>query len=384
MRACSERLLINIYCIWHGSSNSIGGPCLARVQRRTLIFSFILSTLFVPGILGSAITPRWAFAAVMLPVLISNRQAPFTVAHVFGLLFIAYAAVSISWSHHYDGLKGLFELIVVAEAFVYGSRLESLKPTVIGFGLGMWVSSAVMLLGIDIPHVTDHAGLFVNSNLMGEIAGLVLVAALAYRIWWLVPGILPAFLLAHCRGAFIAVAGAFVLWVWSKSRLAAAGLCVAVLVALIYMSASPSAQERLMFWSAVVPHLTLPGSGLGSFYTMYPLYVPGVDEFNIRAEHLHNDWLEYVFELGIGSVLLIPVLWGSYSIVSAAFVIEACFGFPLRMPATAVLGGIVAGYAVRDRADVRDLCAAWRIRFRKWAERGGRQMVSARTEVSQG
>jgi len=105
-----------------------------------------------------------------------------TSAHLFGLIFLWCAAISISWSAQvYDGLDELIKLIIIAEAFWLGSKLTDLKPVIIGFGLGIWVSSLVILFGIDAPHTTDNAGLFVNSNVMGEIAGLVLVAALFYR-----------------------------------------------------------------------------------------------------------------------------------------------------------------------------------------------------------
>ena len=51
---------------------------------------------------------------------------------------------------------------------------------------------------------------------------------------------------------------------------------------------------------------------------------------------------------------------------TAAFAIEACFGFPTHMAATAVLGGLVAGHAVRGRADVRDTFAHCRDSIRGW------------------
>ena len=181
-----------------------------------MIFGFILCTLIIPGISGAGTSPRWALAGIVLPILLlmNSREAHsadgsgfsrdvarmagqenkgstpavphsrghFTSAHAFGLIFLWCAAISISWSAQvYDGLDALFKLIVIAQAFVLGSRLTDLKPTIIGFGLGIWVSSLVILFGIDVPHTTDNAGLFVNSNSMGEIAGLVLVAAVFYR-----------------------------------------------------------------------------------------------------------------------------------------------------------------------------------------------------------
>jgi hypothetical protein len=154
-----------------------------------VFFGFLLSTIFIPDISGAATAPRWAFAAVALPLLMMTGESRFklttfklTTAHVAGLAFIWYTAITLSWTAQvYDGLDALIKLVIIAEAFVYGSSLVSLRPVIIGFGLGMWVSGLVILTGLDVPHVTDNAGLFVNSNSMGEIAGLVLVAALFYR-----------------------------------------------------------------------------------------------------------------------------------------------------------------------------------------------------------
>lgn len=322
------------------------------------VFSFLLSVLFIPGLSGAATTPRWALAAVMLPLLL--RPVKLTTAHLCGLVFIWYAAISVTWSHPYDGLNGLFQLVVAAEAFWLGSQLKDLKPVAIGFGLGMWVSSAVMLCGIPVPSSTEHAGLFSNSNVMGEIAALSLVAALSCRLWWLIPGILPALWLAHSRGAFAALACVGLAWVWGRSRVWAVFGALAGLGALVYLSHGSSATDRMNMWSAVLPHLTILGHGLGSLYTLLPLYMPGVDSLNIRTDHLHNDWLEYVFETGAGSIFLFAVVILSRSFIVGAFAVEALFGFPMHTATTVVLGSIAAGYTVRNRPALRDVWAAWR------------------------
>ena len=366
-----------------------------------MIFGFLLTVLCVPGIAGAGTTPRWALAAVVLPLLVPSKPTNFTSAHAFGLLFIWYSAISISWSHHYDGLDALVKLIVMAEAFWLGSKLDSLKPVIIGMGLGIWVNSAVMLLGLDVPHYTDNAGLFINSNVMGEIAGLLLVAGVAYRLWWLVPGILPAFVTANCRGAFVAVAGAFVIWLWGKSRLAASVLAIAGIVGVaVVMGDSLSVAQRITMLIDTVPHITVLGHGLGSFYTLFPLYSTSIDSLAMRPEHLHNDWLEYAFETGVfGSVFLSGFLGlcalgrphacsmfarGNNCCSATLFVlgVEACFGFPLHMPATAVLGGLIAGHAVRDRHSLRYDLAAWRISLRAWSQRARRGFSYRRVEGS--
>jgi len=159
--------------------------------------------------------------------------------------------------------------------------------------------------------------------------------------------------MAQCRGAFVGVACAFVCWVWGKSRLSALALGGLALAAGWAMATSPSSQDRLQMWADVLPHLTWAGHGLGSFFSQFPFYA-SMDTMKLRPEHLHNDWLEFVFETGAGAVLLLAFLWCCRSIVLAALVGMACFGFPLHVAVTAVLGGIVAGHAVWRRAYLCD------------------------------
>lgn len=416
-----------------------------------MIFGFALTVCLIPGIMGAGTTSRWALASVLLPIMLcwvsrsgvaAERTTPleqptgprveswdlrpgprgFTTAHLFGLLFIWYAAISLSWSAgQYEGLDALVKLIVIACAFVYGSKLESLKPVIIGFGLGIWVNSVVMLFGIDVPNAGPGSGMFVNSNSMGEIAGLVLVAAIFYKhewtvpesessgagylkpdvagfkgereqdswrkvtndtlrtvgwnptspcpLWWLIPGILPAFIMANCRGAFVAVAGACVWWLWRRSRLSAFGLVASALLIVATLGGGlTSVNMRLEMWRDILPQLTFMGHGLGSFYMLFPLSAT-MDTLAMRPEHLHNDWIEYGFECGLGAAFLFGFLWLTRSIMLACLIIEACFGFPTHMAATAILGGIVAGHDTRHHAHLRDSLIAWRISLRAWLQR---------------
>lgn len=325
-----------------------------------MLFGFVLTALFVPDWSGAATTPRWALAAVVLPLLLRKDGIRFTAAHLFGLLFVAYAAASVLWApQKWEAIDALLKLVVLAEAFVLGSQMKDIRPVVAGAALGLGVSSAVILLGIQVPQTSDYpAGLFVNSNALGEIAALALVGAVVHRLWWGVPLVLPALVASHCRGALLALAGAFIVWLWSKSRLASAAMAGAGIALAAWMgAASESAHLRLEMWGAIVPHITVMGKGLGSFYTLFPLYSP-FDTLLQRPEHLHNDWLEFAFELGIvGAVLSAAFLWSARSVILAVLVVEAIFGFPLHLAATAVLGGIMSGHAVRHRVGVRDSIA---------------------------
>jgi O-antigen ligase len=331
-----------------------------------VFFGFALTALFVPGLTGAATAPRWALAAVLLPIFLKGAEFKFTMAHLFGLLFLAYAALSVSWSPNvWESFDVLIKLIVIAEAFALGSSLGSADRIVAGAVWGIGLSSLLILLDADVPRTSDWpAGLFVNSNALGEIAALVLVAAVARRIWWAIPLILPALIASHCRGAMLAVAGGAVIWMWGRSRIAAVAMAGAGVAVIVGLGAASSVQQRLDMWFSVLPGLSAFGHGLGSFYTLYPLYSP-FDTLLQRPEHLHNDWLEFAFELGIvGAGLCAAFLWSARSVILAVLAIEACFGFPLHLAATAVLGGILSGHAALGRDGLRGHVVAWRGIFR--------------------
>lgn len=333
------------------------------------LFGFVLSVLFIPGITGAATSPRWALVACLLPLL-ANGRSQFTIAHLLGLSFIGYSALSLLWTAGpFEGLDSFAKLIFIAVAFDYGSRLSNLRPLVIGLCLGMWVNSVVIFTGFPgVPYSGEGTGLFVNPNSMGEIAGLVLVAAAVERLWWLIPGILPAFVMANCRGAFVAVGAAGFWFVWRKSRIGALLLLMPIPALWWLGGGFFSANMRLQMWTDILPHLTFFGHGLGSFYQLYPYY-SSMDTLAIRPEHLHNDWLEYVFETGAGTVFLFAFLWACRSVTLLVLIVEACFGFPTHMAATAFLGAVVAGHDTRHRHSLRHDIAAWRISFRAWVFR---------------
>lgn len=216
------------------------------------------------------------------------------------------------------------------------------------------------------------------------------------RVYWLIPGILPALLLSHCRGAFVAVLGCFTLWLWGKSRIAALSLCLIGVSAVYLMGAPENVTIRLTMWTDVLPRLTVMGHGLGSFYTLFPLYSTGMDTLAIRPEHLHNDWLEYIFETGfIGTAILSVFLYHTRSIALCGLFAMACFGFPLHMAATAVLGGLIAGHATRNRHSLRYDFHAWRISLRALQARArghvghlrakrGRKNIPAELHIQEG
>ena len=162
--------------------------------------AFLVMTAYWPGFSGAATVPRFtAMACASILVLIGPRIA-LTTAHVAGLLFLAWCAASIGWSDLPDDAIGaLFRLLLLTAAFALGSQLGSLRPVMIGAVAGLAISSALAIAQWygwrGLPQGVMPAGLFYNKNYMAEVAALVLIWALAERMWLAVPALLPAVVL---------------------------------------------------------------------------------------------------------------------------------------------------------------------------------------------
>lgn len=333
-------------------------------------FSFAVMVLFVPGLSAPATTPRWALLAAVVPaVAMFTECRRWTISHFLGILCISYAALSLLWTPNiWDGLRGMSELAILAGLFHIGAAAPSLRPVYVGAALGLSVSSllAVMqLFGLELVDRIEGptgmgAGLFMNRNYLGEPAALVLIGLIGHRLWWAVPLVLPAILLPTARGALLGLGVAGGVWLWGRSRVAAAVIILVIFCAAsvaAYVGVNASFPDRLTIWAATLDGMTWFGNGIGSFFTTFPSHAPGWDFLISRPVHAHNDWLELVYELGLPAAVLLAassVLLFSQScakpecLILIALITEACLGFPLHFPATLFLGGLVAGQFCRD------------------------------------
>jgi len=305
-----------------------------------------------------------------------SENGKITPAHAWGTALIAWAGLSLIWTANiYDGIDAFLKLLILAGLFRIGAASESLRRFFIGASAGMSISSAVAIAqflgwnGIAQSSIWP-SGLFINSILMGEAAALVLVGCAVYRLWWLIPGLLPALSLSMCRGAFAALLAVGVIRLWQKSRLAAVAVAlIAAVIVLGIPSNISSIISRLDYWHYTIPQITPFGHGLGSFYTLYPTF--GGDTFLERPEHAHNDWIELTFELGaIGAIIFLAFISslgrGPLAYVFVAFVVECCFGFGSHMAVTGCIATLCAGHLARGRADIRDVFHAGGIPLCQW------------------
>lgn len=385
-----------------------------------MILGFLLTALYWPGIAGAATTPRWALLAVALPVVLlwsrvrSHRGARrvnpieklngaemvpprFTLVHFFGALFLTWSAISLSWTpNKLDGVAEFIKLTILAQSFVLGTRLQHLLPLLYGMAIGLFVSSIVVLVQLASPdivlHTTTHSGLFINSGSLAEIAALVLIG-LVYEfrtmatIWRfaLFVCLSPSIILPQSRGAWLALVTAFTIWLWSKSKpsaLALMGLTAILITYSLHLGFHiSSVTQRLGMYADAISGLTWLGHGIGSFWTDYAPLSNTLDIFAERPEHLHNDWLEIVFEGGLtGFGLLLCLGWqaglravhaggGAAAIILCGFTAESTVGFTLHNPCTAFLAAVCLGHLARNGHSLRYHLHARRIQLRAWLER---------------
>jgi O-antigen ligase len=323
---------------------------------------------FVPGIAGAATSPRWALLAVIVPVAtIFVTPRTWSVGHLLWALFLGWSALTLAWSAGpYEGIDALCKLILLAGVFCIGAELRSLRPVFIGLGLAFAVNSAITIAEFDnwyvVPAMVHPAGLFVNKNFNAEAAALVVVGLCAYRLWWLVPLVLPSLLLPGARGALVGVAVGGIVLLWQRQfRLTAAVLASCLWIAGTEMvhryQPDSTIAQRVTLWREAATALTPFGHGLGSFFTNFPSHS---SEQIARHPHAHNDLIEIAYETGIPGALLAGALslWAlggrllAERAVLAAFLAVAMFGFPFHLPVTATLAALVGGRLCARRSVV--------------------------------
>ena len=316
----------------------------------------VLSWLYLPGLLNAAVVGRWAFAGLALALLAHTRPP------LLALAWLAYAAASLLWSFDpWIGAGHLWWLAVLVLAMASPKHLSGMAY---GTAIGILLQSPIILAQLfgweGLAQVAPGpAALFLNKNFLAEAAALCAILMAMQSRPWLCFGLCLIVASTHCVEAELGLGLAALVWIlrsypWSTLAL------IAVLGIAAYITFDPAALAardlgyRLVMWKAVLSHLTLWGHGLGSFYTLYPAW--GDTHAFGRPDHPHNELVLAIFELGVGAIL--PVALGILAYVRCpiarpALALAACecaFGFPLQIPTTCVLIGLLAGAALRNDA----------------------------------
>jgi hypothetical protein len=250
------------------------------------------------------------------------------------------------------GFDAAIHWSIVCAAFCWGLNVSSntIKRTIQAIAIGVGISGAIAICQTafgfhGIYQIAIPGGLFLNKNLMGEAACLAFIAAVTHRLWLSALITTLPLVLSGCRAAYL---GAFVgvlfwlAWPLRAVLLAAGAAVVFAAYATGHGLDLPSLAQRIYMWQDAAASLRWFGDG--SYELLFPTF---------REPHLHNDWLQLVYELGIaGLIPLAAVLAAATRQQAALFVaalfIIACFGFPLQMPATAWFAAFVIGHHLRN------------------------------------
>lgn len=318
-------------------------------------------TAYWPGISGLATTPRWDVAVLMAIASIFQVRRDWQVIDSVGVLLISWLVLSLVWSTgRLDGIDTASELTMVVVAFVFGSGLSMIKSFVIGAALGLAVSSLICIaqaIGIIVlPTYIYVGGLFFNGAMLAEVTAIVLVAALALRLYWLVPLLLPSLLLPQARTPILAVALSAVM-LGKRKKLWLLVACISVVG--IFLARGFASSERLVLWRETLPGLSLIGRGIGSFPQWFVEHAQGFDLAASRPRYPHNELLWLAFEGGVPAVAMatgfVVLLWchadAMLKGVLIVFLVDAMFWMPLHEPATVLFVAVCAGFAAHRQRD---------------------------------
>lgn len=329
-------------------------------------YAFAIGVVFWPGTPGASISPRWAL--IGMGVWLFVKPVLITTQHVAILLLLTWSALTLTWSQFgYDGVDAWLRLFFLCGAFWMGSSVDSLRPVYIGFALSLGVSSVIVIAQWygwqGIPQSVSPAGLFMNKNTVAEISALVLVGLVASKLWRFVPFVVPALIIPQSRAAIMAVGVALVVSHVRRPAILFGLMGFLVTVIALWAMQHPlgSFSDRWSYYTDTARQLTFFGHGLGSFNGLFPSFASS-DTLAVRTDHVHNDYLEAVFEIGIVAVF---IWWALFAVLARAVdspertvliavAVEMLFAFPLHLPCTAFLAALCLGHLCRDRAVVRN------------------------------
>lgn len=319
-------------------------------------YSFLLSIFYIPIFYNGATNTRWAWLAVVTPILLLflDKQK-FTLLHFVGSLFVLFAFVSLHWAFNlYDGLNEFLKLLILLQVFILGSRLIDLRPIFIGLAIGL-------TFGIfNLPK-----GMLVNPNILADAALLTITGLIVYKLWWFIPTVIPSFILSGSRGAIVAALVTLAAFTWNKNRLYGyliLGIAVLFVGTLfLFKIQFGGIQERLYIYEDTIRGFSFIGNGIGSFHSVFPYFSENIDTFKSRPRYAHNDLMQIVFELGIFgfalAMIFVSMLLRTNSnekYIIFTFTILSLFSFPLYMPMSAFIFSIVAGHMSRNWCSIFD------------------------------
>jgi hypothetical protein len=366
------------------------------MKPTAFLIGFGASAAFVPFWQLGAISARWALLSLVLPVV-----ASLMVHRLFPLLAfvpLAVAMVTLQWTPvMVDGVGAVIPFAVMTFAAVWAAHLDRDEHAAIWRGLIAGLVPSVVAGFFQLAytfHYVDFelwttgnygaSGLFTTRVVYGEVAALAFIAALALRLsnWCTVVSLLALLQVGAVGGsreAILAVAVGFVSLALQQRRywravVLLAFIAVTAFIVVAWGYRAGSMALRLHVWSDIAANLRWSGFGLGSFQQMYPL-IATQSTLQSSPDHVHNDFLELEFELGVFAAPMLAVVVVALTRVRSpewpvllVFIVEACFAFPSYLPVTCLLAGAVLGRLVAAWCHERGLAGGRRLEIHPGVE----------------
>lgn len=268
-----------------------------------------------------------------------------------GAAFLLYAGVSLLWSFSPPGLATAW-LGSLALCFLIGARLPSTRWVLYGY---VWLVAAFLCAQPWLP-------ISVNQNAVGCGIVMALAAALLYEIWFFYPIGLLGLWFTQSRGALFAAGVIGALYLWRRFPTVAA--CMFILSAVagslvwqtkVEVNVVDNIAQRFGIWQDTINHLSPFGSGLGSFADAYASWPIHRNMTGTLTAHAYNDFLELVFELGLGTIplwiliVLCLEVQAPIRLIAFAFLLCSLTFFPLFVAPLGQLFALILGRLAHER-----------------------------------
>lgn len=329
------------------------------LEFRLALLTLAVCLTYVPGIPSGATAPKWWVLALGLLSLSWKWRLAVPQFILPVVLLLTWCVIGLFWTATpWDTLEGLVALCLLGVTFLWGAQAKSLNWCWESAALACWLQIPVMLLqyvyGYDnlIQTVSNTpTGLMLTKNMMAELALVAGVGVLFTRHRFLVLGPVVCAALIWAKDppweVLLGASAACVVFLFSYLRsrwkfLALAFFALVLCCGIIVKAGT--LDERFEIWqitlNAALQHPL--GWGLNSFADAAP-----------DIEYVHNDFIQWFFELGFPGVLFGSViLWMAFrasggvaeKCILAAILACATIWWALRCPATAFIAALVIGH----------------------------------------
>lgn len=330
------------------------------------LLAFAIAVVYWPGILSPSVAPRWWVLCIGAPLLLSQIRIQWHFAHTLFLMFFAFCCATLIWSiQPWDTWDLIWILGSAGCAYLVAAEINA-DAAWIALATGIAIQLPLVLMQgrghgpFDLTPLGGRAATFLNRDTFAEIAVVATVGVgIVLRdrfiqgragawLWLLTAATLACALLPGSRGAYLALGSVVGLWLcwprrWYVLVALAAIFAGAIYYDMIIMDRWATVSDRLDFWQWTMANLTVWGRGFGTYGTAF------------FWTHAHNDFLEVVFELGIGSTLIaFPIAYllftgGPQRLIVIAVLVEGLVSFPLHNPATVCMVAIALGGCCRHQ-----------------------------------